>query len=76
VTEPDAGYWAAAARQPVRFADAVATLAAEGVRVFIEIGPDGTLSALGPAAVEAATTEGGPAGQAAVDEDHWRRGER
>jgi acyl transferase domain-containing protein len=51
VTEPGPGYWTAQARQPVRYADAVAALAAEGVTVFIEIGPDGTLSALGPAAL-------------------------
>jgi pimaricinolide synthase PimS2 len=54
VTAPQPGYWAAAARRPVRFADAVATLAARGVEVFLEIGPDGTLSALGPAIAEAA----------------------
>jgi acyl transferase domain-containing protein len=54
VTVPSPDYWAAAARLPVRFADAVAALTARGVRVFIEIGPDGTLSALGPAAAEAA----------------------
>ena len=47
VTAPGPGYWAAAARRPVRFADAVRVLAAQGVSVFIEIGPDGTLSALG-----------------------------
>ncbi|QKG19194.1 type I polyketide synthase [Actinomadura verrucosospora] len=51
VTEPGAEYWVGQARQPVRYADAVATLAAQGVRVFIEIGPNGTLSALGPAAL-------------------------
>jgi acyl transferase domain-containing protein len=49
--ECDAGYWVAQARQPVRFADAVMTLAAQGVSVFIEVGPDGTLSALGPDAL-------------------------
>jgi acyl transferase domain-containing protein/acyl carrier protein len=59
VTSADPAYWAAAARRPVRFADAVRTLAAAGVGVFIEIGPDGTLSALGPAAVEAPVV-GGP----------------
>ncbi|HEY0937760.1 MAG TPA: SDR family NAD(P)-dependent oxidoreductase, partial [Trebonia sp.] len=53
VTAPDPAYWAAAARRPVRFADAVATLAGRGIEVFLEIGPDGTLSALGPAIVEA-----------------------
>ncbi len=48
VTSPDPAYWAAAARRPVRFADAVAALTARGIRTFIEIGPDATLSALGP----------------------------
>jgi acyl carrier protein len=47
-----AGYWAAQAREPVRYADAVAALAQQGVGVFIEVGPDGTLSALGPAALD------------------------
>ena len=51
VTEPESGYWPRQAREPVRFADAVAALAAQEISVFIEIGPDGTLSALGPAAL-------------------------
>ena len=46
ITAPDPGYWAAAARRPVRFADAVRALAAQGISVFLEIGPDATLSAL------------------------------
>jgi acyl transferase domain-containing protein len=46
--EPGPGYWIRQAREPVRFADAVGALAAEGISVFLEIGPDGTLSALGP----------------------------
>jgi acyl transferase domain-containing protein/acyl carrier protein len=54
LTNPEPGYWPAQARHAVRFADAVATLAGQGVSVFIEIGPDGTLSALGPAAVASA----------------------
>ena len=49
VAEPGPGYWVRQAREPVRYADAVATLAGQGVTVFVEIGPDGTLSALGPA---------------------------
>jgi acyl transferase domain-containing protein/acyl carrier protein len=47
VTGPEPGYWPRQVREPVRFADAVTTLTAQGVSVFIEIGPDGTLSALG-----------------------------
>ena len=47
VTEPGPGYWPRQAREPVRFADAVAALAAQEISVFVEIGPDGTLSALG-----------------------------
>ncbi|HEV2639828.1 MAG TPA: SDR family NAD(P)-dependent oxidoreductase, partial [Actinocrinis sp.] len=51
VTAPEPGYWAAQARQAVRFADAVTTMAGQGVTVFIEIGPDGTLSAMGSTAL-------------------------
>ncbi|MBV9445024.1 MAG: SDR family NAD(P)-dependent oxidoreductase, partial [Streptosporangiaceae bacterium] len=52
--ECDAGYWVRQAREPVRFADAVGTLAEQEISVFVEIGPDGTLSALGPAIPDAA----------------------
>ena len=51
VAGPGPGYWVAQARGAVRFADAVAVLAAQGVTVFVELGPDGTLSGLGPAAL-------------------------
>ncbi|MBP2056780.1 acyl transferase domain-containing protein, partial [Streptomyces griseochromogenes] len=51
VSECEGGYWPAQTRQAVRFADAVGALAAQGVSVFIEVGPDGSLSALGPDAV-------------------------
>ncbi|HEY2265376.1 MAG TPA: SDR family NAD(P)-dependent oxidoreductase, partial [Streptosporangiaceae bacterium] len=51
ITEPESGYWPRQTREPVRFADAVTALAAQEISVFIEIGPDGTLSALGPAAL-------------------------
>ncbi len=44
-------YWVEQARGAVRFADAVSGLSARGVEVFVEIGPDGTLSGLGPATV-------------------------
>jgi acyl transferase domain-containing protein len=37
--ELDAGYWADNLRRPVRFSDAIAALAEDGVDVFLEIGP-------------------------------------
>ncbi|WP_052387096.1 type I polyketide synthase [Dactylosporangium aurantiacum] len=40
------GYWLDQLRGTVRFADAVETLKAKGVTKFLEVGPDGVLSAL------------------------------
>ncbi|MFD4636356.1 SDR family NAD(P)-dependent oxidoreductase [Lentzea sp. NPDC058436] len=45
VTSPE--YWVRHARQPVRFADAVAVCAKLGVTRFVELGPDSSLSGLG-----------------------------
>ncbi|WP_236054526.1 type I polyketide synthase [Streptomyces musisoli] len=43
-----ADYWAGHVRQTVRFADAVATLAANGADTFLELGAAPVLTALGP----------------------------
>ncbi|MFD7896570.1 type I polyketide synthase [Streptomyces sp. NPDC059743] len=41
-----ADYWVAQVRQAVRFAEAVTSLHEEGATTFVEIGPDGVLTAL------------------------------
>jgi acyl transferase domain-containing protein/SAM-dependent methyltransferase/acyl carrier protein len=45
-TAPDAAYWRRHLREPVRFAEGIASLYQQGFRVFLEVGPHPTLIAL------------------------------
>ncbi|MET8584725.1 type I polyketide synthase [Streptomyces collinus] len=57
----DPAYWVRQVREPVRFADAVAALTAQGATEFVEIGPDNVLAAMAedtlPAQAHAVATQ-------------------
>jgi len=69
----DPGYWVDHVRQPVRFMDGVRRLEAEGVTRYLELGPDGVLSALARTCFEDEAGRDGPEGADAVVAPALRR---
>ncbi|MET9701203.1 SDR family NAD(P)-dependent oxidoreductase, partial [Streptomyces sp. NPDC006529] len=59
-----ADFWVRHVREAVRFLDGIRSLAAAGVTAFIELGPDGTLSALAQDCLADAVDPADPAGPA------------
>ena len=68
---PSAGYWGQHARNTVRFADGLATLQGLGYRMFLEVGPRPTLTALVTQSPAAAGCE--VASSLRPGQDDWRQ---
>jgi acyl transferase domain-containing protein len=70
---PDPGYWQRHLREPVRFADGMSRLRADGHRVFLEIGPHPVLAALAARDTDALKQADRPVylGSLRRDHDDW-----